>query len=96
MRSYLIALAIGVLVGVIYGVLRVRSPAPPVVALVGLLGMLAGEQLVPVARNLIAAGPPSLSQLRDMCAHGLSRCFRLGGERAGPGPATGAPDGEPG
>jgi XapX domain-containing protein len=31
----------------------VRSPAPPVVALVGLLGMLAGEQIVPVAKRLI-------------------------------------------
>jgi XapX domain-containing protein len=94
MKSYMIALAIGVLVGVIYGVLRVRSPAPPVVALVGLLGMLAGEQLVPIARNLIAAGPPGLSQLRDRCAQGIARCFRTSGEQADP--ATGAQDGEPG
>ena len=36
MKIYLISLAVGVLVGVIYGVLNVRSPAPPVVALVGL------------------------------------------------------------
>ena len=45
MRSYLIALAAGLLVGVIYALLRVRSPAPPLVALVGLLGILIGEQI---------------------------------------------------
>jgi XapX domain-containing protein len=28
---------------VIYGLLTVRSPAPPIIALLGLLGMLAGE-----------------------------------------------------
>ncbi|WP_243048889.1 XapX domain-containing protein [Dyella sp. RRB7] len=52
MKLYLISLAVGVLVGVIYGVLNVRSPAPPVVALVGLLGILAGEQLPPLVKNL--------------------------------------------
>jgi hypothetical protein len=34
MKIYLIALAAGLLVGVIYGLLNVRSPAPPIVALV--------------------------------------------------------------
>ena len=54
MKVYLISLAVGVLVGVIYGVLNVRSPAPPVVALVGLLGILAGEQLPPLVRSVWA------------------------------------------
>ncbi|MDT7657922.1 MAG: hypothetical protein QOF38_2637, partial [Pseudonocardiales bacterium] len=40
------SLGIGVLVGVAYGLLKVRSPAPPPVALVGLLGMLVGQQLM--------------------------------------------------
>ncbi len=44
MKPYLISLAIGILVGALYAVLRERSPAPPVTALVGLLGMLIGEQ----------------------------------------------------
>ena len=47
MKVYLVSLGIGLGVGLIYGVLGVRSPAPPVVALLGLLGMLVGEQLVP-------------------------------------------------
>lgn len=52
MRIYLLSLAAGLLVGVIYGLLNVRSPAPPVIALVGLLGILLGEQIVPVAKRL--------------------------------------------
>jgi XapX domain-containing protein len=50
---YLISLAAGLLAGAIYGLIGVRSPAPPVVALIGLLGMLIGEQAVPAAKHLI-------------------------------------------
>lgn len=41
---YLISLGAGILAGVLYGLINVRSPAPPAIALVGLLGMLVGEQ----------------------------------------------------
>lgn len=51
MKMYLVALAAGILVGLIYGFLNVRSPAPPIIALVGLLGILAGEQLPPLLRQ---------------------------------------------
>lgn len=51
MKLYIISLAVGVLAGLLYGVLNVRSPAPPVAALIGLFGMLIGEQLVPVAKQ---------------------------------------------
>jgi XapX domain-containing protein len=54
MRIYLLSLGAGLLVGVIYSVLNVRSPAPPLVALVGLLGILIGEQVIPVARQVLA------------------------------------------
>jgi XapX domain-containing protein len=47
MRIYLPSLVTGVLVGVIYSLLNVRSPAPFLVALVGLLGILIGEQVNP-------------------------------------------------
>ena len=40
MNAYVLSAAVGLLVGVIYGLLNVRSPAPPVIALVGLLGPL--------------------------------------------------------
>lgn len=48
MKLYLMSLGAGLLVGVVYGLLNVRSPAPPVIALVGLLGILIGEQIVPL------------------------------------------------
>jgi XapX domain-containing protein len=54
MKIYLISLGAGLLVGVIYSLISVRSPAPPAIALIGLLGMLAGEQIIPVGRELIA------------------------------------------
>ncbi|PRD40462.1 hypothetical protein C5748_26830 [Phyllobacterium phragmitis] len=42
-QPYLVSLFVGLAIGVIYGLVSVRSPAPPIVALLGLLGMLAGE-----------------------------------------------------
>lgn len=51
-KIYLVSLGAGLLVGVIYSLLGVRSPAPPVVALLGLGGMLIGEQIVPIAKRL--------------------------------------------
>jgi XapX domain-containing protein len=53
MKLYLLSLGTGLLVGIIYSLLNVRSPAPPLVALVGLLGILAGEQIVPIARRIV-------------------------------------------
>ena len=53
MRTYLVSLGAGLLVGIVYSLLNVRSPAPPVVALVGLLGILAGEQVIPLARQML-------------------------------------------
>ncbi|MDI4664100.1 XapX domain-containing protein [Xanthobacter autotrophicus] len=54
MKLYLASLGAGLLVGIVYSLINVRSPAPPVVALVGLFGILIGEQIVPVARHLMA------------------------------------------
>jgi XapX domain-containing protein len=52
--NYLISIVIGLGVGLLYGALDFRSPAPPAIALSGLLGMLAGEKLWPLGRQLIA------------------------------------------
>lgn len=43
---YLLSAGAGIGVGVIYGLVAVKSPAPPIIALLGLLGMLAGEAAV--------------------------------------------------
>lgn len=53
MKPYLVAAAVGLLVGMIYSLFNVRSPAPPVIALVGLLGILAGEQIPPLLKQLL-------------------------------------------
>jgi XapX domain-containing protein len=52
MKPYLLSLAAGLLVGVVYSLVHVRSPAPPVVALVGLLGILIGEQIPPYLKHI--------------------------------------------
>src|SRR6201981_2096888 len=44
MRVLLISFVVGLGVGILYGLIRVKSPAPPIVALLGLLGMVLGEQ----------------------------------------------------
>jgi XapX domain-containing protein len=44
-KGLFLSFVVGVGVGVIYGLLRVKSPAPPIIALLGLLGMVLGEQV---------------------------------------------------
>ena len=61
MKPYLVSLAVGVLAGALYALLRVRSPAPPVIALVGLLGMLIGEQGVGLAFLLMPGSAKTAS-----------------------------------
>jgi len=68
MKAYLISLGAGLLVGIVYSLLGVRSPAPPVIALVGLAGILLGEQLIPVAKRL--ADRPELGRfVKNDCAN---------------------------
>ena len=57
MKPYLISICAGILVGVVYSLLHVRSPAPPLIALAGLLGILIGEQVLPVGRHLLSGTP---------------------------------------
>ena len=57
MKPYLISICAGILVGIVYSVLHVRSPAPPLIALAGLLGILIGEQVLPVSRHLLSGAP---------------------------------------
>jgi XapX domain-containing protein len=45
MKVLFLSFIVGLGVGVLYGLIRVKSPAPPIVALLGLLGMVLGEQL---------------------------------------------------
>jgi len=67
MKIYLVSLGAGLLVGIVYSVLGVRSPAPPIVALVGLAGILLGEQIVPLAKRL-ADRPELVRYFHQDCA----------------------------
>ena len=60
--NWLLSLLVGVGVGVIYGLLGVRSPAPPLIALLGLLGMVSGEYCVTLARRHLERPPASVIQ----------------------------------
>jgi XapX domain-containing protein len=63
----LLSLSVGVLVGAIYGILGVRSPAPPVIALLGLLGMVLGEQGVAIARRAFSGKAVTSSWISKQC-----------------------------
>jgi len=69
MKVYLASLAAGVLVGVIYSLINVRSPAPPVIALIGLLGILAGEQIPPLVKSFLSKEPTTQSWLQHVRPH---------------------------
>ena len=71
MKIYLLSLGAGLLVGVIYSLLGVRSPAPPLVALVGLLGILAGEQIIPVGKRLLAGTTFRTAWREERCGEHL-------------------------
>jgi XapX domain-containing protein len=44
-KDLVISFAVGAFVGLLYGGIKVKSPAPPIIALLGLLGMVIGEQV---------------------------------------------------
>ncbi|EOI3530493.1 DUF1427 family protein [Cronobacter dublinensis] len=72
MKAWLVSLAVGGLAGIIYATLDVHSPAPPLVALLGLLGMLVGEQVIPVCRRLWRGEPVTLHWFRQECVPKIS------------------------
>ena len=71
MIGYLVSLVMGLAVGVAYGLIQVRSPAPPLIALIGLLGMVLGEQAIDMAKRHVSPSPQtSIEQSTD---HTLGR-----------------------
>jgi XapX domain-containing protein len=44
MKVLFLSFVVGLGVGILYGLIKVKSPAPPIVALLGLLGMVLGVQ----------------------------------------------------
>jgi XapX domain-containing protein len=66
-KPYLLSMGAGLIVGVVYSLLNVRSPAPPAIALLGLMGILLGEQALPLAKRLFA-GHDVVAFLQTECA----------------------------
>ncbi|MGO4712609.1 XapX domain-containing protein [Bradyrhizobium sp. 2TAF24] len=71
MKPYLLSLGAGLLVGVIYSLINVRSPAPPLIALVGLAGILIGEQVIPVAKQMIGGEALAAAWQQAKCSSHL-------------------------
>ena len=62
MMGYLVSLLMGLVVGVAYGLVQVRSPAPPLIALVGLLGWCWGSRRLP-RQSALPRRPRSIRSL---------------------------------
>ena len=62
MTGYLMSLLMGLVVGAAYGLVHVRSPAPPMIAIVGLFGMVLGQQAVDMAKRRSA--PPAQTSIQ--------------------------------
>ena len=66
MIGYLVSLFMGLVVGAAYGLVNVRSPAPPMIALVGLLGMVLGQQAIDMAkRRFVPSAQASIRRLLE-------------------------------
>ncbi|MBS0969344.1 DUF1427 family protein [Nissabacter archeti] len=72
LKAYLVSLLTGLLAGVVYVAIAVPSPAPPVAALLGLFGMLVGEQIIPAIRRLINRQPLTMAWFRHECVPKIS------------------------
>ncbi|WP_045046995.1 XapX domain-containing protein [Rouxiella chamberiensis] len=72
LKSYVISLVVGILAGVIYGCMAINSPAPPIIALLGLFGMLVGEQIIPLLKRIIKRQPVTMAWFRHECVPKIS------------------------
>jgi XapX domain-containing protein len=63
MTGFLVSLLMGLAVGAAYGLIQVRSPAPPMIALVGLFGMVLGQQAIDIVKGHFM--PPAQTSLKS-------------------------------
>jgi XapX domain-containing protein len=56
----------GLAVGMAYGLIQVRSPVPPLIALVGLLGMVLREQAVDAVRHHVVPSVKSSTEQQPL------------------------------
>lgn len=78
MKVLVLSFVVGLGFGVLYGLIRVKSPAPPIVALLGLLGVVLGEQFgvwiqtkkfdVSRAASMCLVGEATIGSIRRKCS----------------------------
>ena len=78
--TYLVSLLVGIAVGVAYALLGVKSPAPPIVALFGLLGIVIGEQGLPWVKVWIAERHATIVSVPAPVPHDRSSRNAVSGE----------------
>ena len=82
LKTYSVSLAVGLLAGLIYAALGVNSPAPPIIALLGLFGMQVGEHLIPLAKSVIKREPVKLRWFRHEYHHRIGDTPPPSGDKA--------------
>ncbi|MGU7772613.1 DUF1427 family protein [Burkholderia sp. MR1-5-21] len=74
---YLISLAAGIVVGLLYSLVRVQSPAPPLIALMGLLGIVLGEHAIPFVQAQLRPPTAQVQQApADVNCPGTAPCSK--------------------
>jgi XapX domain-containing protein len=54
LASVTLAFSTGLAVGIVFSLVKLPSPAPPFLGLIGLVGMFVGQRLWPIVQQLIA------------------------------------------
>jgi XapX domain-containing protein len=72
MNGYLISFVMGLAVGIVYGLVHVRPPAPPLIVLAGLLGIGLGAQIVNAVRHQVVPSALTSAQAAPKCGGGLA------------------------
>ncbi len=90
MTGYVASLLMGLAVGLVYGLVQVRSPAPPLIALVGPLGMVLGEQAVGLVKHHLSL-PASISDRKEYATRDVGQPGRMRLSLSPPGGHTKSP-----
>jgi XapX domain-containing protein len=81
--GYIISLGVGFAVGLLYWLLKVQSPAPPLIALAGLLGMVLGEHAIPVVKAQLFAQTRTVEVAEPMKSAAVQRPVTPGATKEG-------------
>lgn len=81
--GYIISLGVGFAVGLLYWLLKVQSPAPPLIALAGLLGMVLGEHAIPVVKAQLFAQTRTVEVAESLKINEAQRPMTPGAKKDG-------------